>query len=168
MDLNELNELYQDTLLDHYKNPRGRKTIERCDVQKQGFNPLCGDRVTMCAAFKNDTLTDISVESKGCAISVASGSMLAELLPGKTIEEIERIAEAFREMMHGKEVPDDIDFGELDALEGVRKYSSRVKCAMLPWVTLKDMIRLWKQNSAPDNKPSTTEDTERYRSIRNS
>jgi len=154
----ELTELYQDTILDHYRNPRGRKNIAPCDAQKQGYNPLCGDKVSICARFNGTILKDISVDSKGCAISVASGSMLAELLPGKTIEEIERIAEAFREMMHGKGVPENIDFGELDTLEGVRKYSSRIKCAMLPWMTLKNLLQQLKNNAPPVVKPSPTED----------
>ncbi|KPK94320.1 hypothetical protein AMJ80_05530 [bacterium SM23_31] len=137
----KLDDLYRDTILDHYKNPRGRKELDRIDAEHKGYNPLCGDQVTIKAKFTNGYLEDVAVDSQGCAISVASGSMLAELLPGKSLKEIQQITEAFREMMHGKKLPDDMDIGDLDALEGVKKYHSRIKCALIPWITLNDLIK---------------------------
>lgn len=151
----ELDDLYRDTILDHFKNPRGRKELDRVDAEHKGYNPICGDEVTIQAKFGNGYLEDIAVNSQGCAISVASGSMLAELLPGKSLKEVQQIAEAFREMMHGKELPDDIDFGDLDTLEGVKKYHSRIKCALIAWITLNDLIKDWKENETPAS-PSIT------------
>ncbi len=143
MSIDGLDELYQDTILDHYKNPRGNHTVDRIDSEKNGYNPVCGDKVRIQVHFNNNSIEDISVESCGCAISVASGSMLAELLPGKNLEEVQKIAESFQDMMRGKKIPEDIDFGDLDVLEGVSKYHSRVKCALLAWVTLHDLIKSW-------------------------
>jgi nitrogen fixation NifU-like protein len=151
-----LDALYQDTILDHYKNPRGKHDVSRVDLEKYGYNPICGDKVLIRVQFNNDSIEDVSVESSGCAISVASGSMLAELLPGKNIEEVLGIAESFREMMLGNGIPEDVDFGDLDVLEGVSKYHSRVKCALLSWVTLKDLIGAW-QTDIISSAPTTTE-----------
>ena len=159
MELHDLNDLYQDTILDHYKNPRGRKVLESFDAENQGYNPICGDKVTIQAKLHDGIIENLAVESKGCAISVASGSMLAELLPGKSLEEVRQIGETFREMMQGKSIPDDIDFGDLDVLKGVQKYHSRIKCALLAWMTLNDLIKAWLQNEIPA-VPSTTENTE--------
>jgi len=152
----ELDDLYRDTILDHFKNPRGRKELDRIDAEHKGYNPICGDQVTIKAKFGNGYLEDIAVDSQGCVISVASGSMLAELLPGKSLKEVQKIAEAFRDMMHGKELPDDIDFGDLDALEGVKKYHSRIKCALIAWITLNDLIKARQENETPVS-PSSTE-----------
>ena len=154
-----LNALYQDTILDHYKNPRGLKELDSFDCENKGFNPICGDKVTIKAKFNNEYLEDLTVNSSGCAISVASGSMLAELLPGKSLEEVKKISEAFRELMQGKEMPEDIDYGDLDTLEGVQKYHVRIKCALLAWVTLKDLIKSW-QEKISSNATSTTEEKE--------
>lgn len=155
----ELSDLYHDTILDHYKNPRGLKTLDSCDLENQGYNPICGDKVVVKAKFEDDRIKDISVESQGCAISVASGSMMAELLPGKSIEEVRRISEAFREMMNGKDMPEDIDYGDLDALEGVRKFHVRIKCALLAWATLRELINAWQEKNAIEAPTSTeTED----------
>ena len=156
MSNDELDALYQDTILDHYKNPRGKHDVMRVDFEKYGYNPICGDKVLIRAQFNNNSIEDVSVESSGCAISVASGSMLAELLPGKNIEEVLEIAESFREMMLGKGIPEDVDFGDLDVLEGVSQYHSRVKCALLSWVTLKDLIGAW-QTDTVSSAPATTE-----------
>lgn len=155
MHSDDLSDLYQDTILDHYKNPRGCITLDSCDLENQGYNPVCGDKVVVKAKFENDRIKDISVESQGCAISVASGSMLAELLPGKSIEEVRGISEAFREMMHGKEMPEDIDYGDLDALEGVRKFHVRIKCALLVWATLRELINAWQEESVIEAPTST-------------
>lgn len=155
----DLDDLYQDTILDHYKNPRGLIELDSFDCENIGFNPICGDKVTIRTKFNDGYIEDIAVNSSGCAISVASGSMLAELLPGKSLEEVEKISTAFREMMHGKEMPEDIDYGDLDALEGVQKYHIRIKCALLAWVTLQDLIKSWRENITAE-LTSTTENKE--------
>ena len=146
MNKNDLDLMYRDVILDHYKNPRGKKDLEKADAEKIGHNVVCGDRVSILVRFTGSGVEDVAVNSEGCAISVASGSMLAELLPGKSFEEIEEIAGVFKDMMSGKEIPGDIDMGDLDALEGVQKFPIRIKCAMLAWETLQGLLRKWKEN----------------------
>ena len=152
-----LDELYQDTILDHYKNPRGSKELEYFDCENNGFNPICGDKVTIKAKFNNENIEDLTVNSSGCAISVASGSMLAELLPSKSIVEVRKISDGFRDMMQGKDMPEDIDYGDLDTLEGVQKYQVRIKCALLAWVTLQDLIKTWQEKITADTTSTTEE-----------
>jgi nitrogen fixation protein NifU and related proteins len=136
-----LDELYREVVLDHHRHPRGRSPLAHVDATAHGFNPVCGDDVVLAVALKDDTLEGVQVTGRGCAICTASGSMLAELLPGKSAAEAELLARAFRGMMQGAEVPAGLDMGELEALQGVRTFALRVKCAMLPWVTLEEALR---------------------------
>lgn len=136
-----LDEIYRDVVLDHFRSPRGRTEITSPDVKAEGKNPLCGDEVTLALKLDGDRIQEVGVVGHGCSISVASGSMLAELLPGKTLEEARRILEAFKSLMHGRPLPKDLDIGDLDALEGVNKFPVRVKCALLAWTTLEDALR---------------------------
>ena len=135
-----LDEIYRDVVLDHYRQPRGRKPIDDPDHQAEGQNPLCGDELTLALKFDGDRIQGVSVQARGCSISVASGSMLAELLPGKTRKEALIILAAFKALMHGEPLPEGLDIGDLDALEGVRKFPVRVKCALLAWTTLQDAL----------------------------
>jgi nitrogen fixation NifU-like protein len=152
--------LYRETVMDHYRAPRGKKSIDRIDLTREGHNPVCGDRVTLSLKMTDDGIEDIAVDCRGCAISVASASMLAELLPGKSTAEIERLAEAFRGMMHGKPAPTDLDLGDLEALQGVHKFPVRVKCALLAWITALEALRERTNNSeAGKPVPTTTEQT---------
>ena len=136
----QLDEIYRDVVLDHYKSPRGRNSLENADTTAEGFNPLCGDEVIIELSFDGDRIADVSVQGRGCSISVASGSMLAELLPGKTRKEAETILKAFKAMMHGEPLPEGLDVGDLDALTGVQKFPVRIKCALLAWTTLEDAM----------------------------
>ena len=136
----ELGALYRDTVLDHFRSPRGRKTLDRVDLTRLGHNPVCGERLAMSIKMTGDKIEDVAVETKGCAISVASASMMAELIPGMTKEQARYLAETFRAMMHGQPVPKDLDIGDLDALEGVKNFPVRVKCALLGWMTLVEAL----------------------------
>lgn len=136
----ELGSLYRDTVLDHFRSPRGRKVLDRVDLSRLGHNPVCGDRLAMSLKVDGDKISDIEVETKGCAISVASASMLAELVPGLTKKEARHLAESFRAMMHGQPMPTDLEIGDLDSLEGVKNFPVRVKCALLGWMTLLDAL----------------------------
>ncbi len=150
----ELGSLYRDTVLDHFRSPRGHKPLDRADLTRLGHNPVCGDRLSMSIKLNGDKIEDVAVETKGCAISVASASMMAELLPGLTKAEAKHLAESFRAMMHGQPAPKGLDIGDLDALEGVRNFPVRVKCALLGWMTLLDAL-----SGAGDSKGVTvTED----------
>jgi nitrogen fixation protein NifU and related proteins len=151
-----LDELYREVVLDHHRHPRGRQPLARVDAQAHGFNPVCGDEVLLNVSLDGDTLTGIQVQGRGCAICTASGSMMAELLPGRSASQAEAASEAFRGVMHGAPLPADIDLGDLEALEGVQRFPVRVKCALLPWVTLLDALRAWR-----DGKKSAESTTEK-------
>ena len=131
-----LDEMYREVILDHYKAPRGKKPLEHASVSADGHNPSCGDDIRLEIEMENGILKDIHVDCKGCAISVASGSMLAEAVKGKKFEEVRQMADSIKKMIKGEiEVPDD-DLGDLGALKGVRQFPVRIKCALLAWVTL--------------------------------
>jgi len=138
MSSSALDQLYREVILDHHRHPRGRHMLAHADIEAGGKNPSCGDEVTLQLELDGDRIADVAVISRGCAVSTASGSILAELVKGHTIAEARQIAEVFKEMMHGEEMPDELDLGDLEALTGVRQFPVRVKCALLPWVTLLD------------------------------
>jgi nitrogen fixation protein NifU and related proteins len=136
----ELDELYRDLILDHYKRPRNRTIPEDAQVRAEGYNPVCGDEVEMGLKFDGDVLTDIGMVGHGCSISQASGSMMSELVKGKRTGDIRRLSEEFKTMLTDAdaEVPEEL--GDLEALQGVGKFAVRVKCATLAWHTLADGI----------------------------
>ncbi len=139
--LPQLDDLYREVVLDHYRKPRGRHPLAAPTACTDGFNPTCGDQVRVAFELDGKRIRDLSVESQGCSISVASGSMMAELLPGKTIEEARGVTAAFKRMMHGAPLDPGQDLGDLDALSGVARYPVRVKCALLAWTTLEESLR---------------------------
>ena len=155
MSLGPIDDLYREVILEHHRHPRGREPLADPDVTAEGKNPSCGDEVTLQLNFEGDRITHVGVDARGCAISTSSGSMLADLIEGMTVEEAERVAEAFRGVLHGEEFPTDVDLGDLEALQGVQKFPVRVKCAILPWVTMLDAIIAHKQGRAP--RPVSTE-----------
>lgn len=137
-----LDDLYREVLLDHYRNPRGRHPIAGAGVQVEGFNPACGDQLKLALALDGETVRDIQVDARGCSISVASGSIMADLVRGRSRVEIERLFASFKAMMQGRTPETDVDLGDLEALEGVRKFPVRVKCALLAWTTLHEALEL--------------------------
>ncbi len=155
----ELDSLYREVVLDHFRSPRGKKAISDPDVENLGLNPICGDECRVALKIKDGRIVDASILSRGCAISVASGSMLAELLVGKTWDEVERLLQAFRGMIHGGEIPEDLDLGDLEALSGVKELPVRVKCALLAWTTLSDALKR-KDHGVPPAGPTSTEHEE--------
>ncbi len=146
--------LYREVVLDHHRHPRGSQPLERYDVQASGLNPSCGDEVILQARFDGDRIEAVGVLSQGCAISTSSGSMMAELIEGRTVAEAEQLADRFKSVMHGNEFPTNIDLGDLEALEGVKKFPVRIKCALLPWVTLLDAILAYHQGREPEPIPT--------------
>lgn len=153
-----LNEMYRDVVMDHFRAPRGRKPIDRCDACGEGSNPVCGDELSLCLKLKGERIEDVCVNCRGCSISVASGSMLAERLEGCTAEEAEQVLQAFKAMMHGEPMPEQLDMGDLDALQGVRKFPVRVKCALLAWTTLENVLQAWRDGRAHPAETATTEE----------
>lgn len=137
-------DLYRETILDHYHQPRNRGTIENPTAKVEGVNPLCGDELTLYLDLDKDTVKDVKIEAHGCSINMASGSMMSELVKGLPIEEAKKVIAIFKDMMlsHGKDdvvtLPEELE--DLEALQGVRKYPVRIKCALLPWNTLLEGI----------------------------
>jgi len=134
----ELDELYRELILDHYRNPRNRAPLESPAVVAEGYNPLCGDEVELRLNIEGDVVSDVSFTGRGCSISQASGSMLTEAIKGKTVAQARALAALFTRMMTDPEFVPEEDVGDLEALQGVAKYPVRVKCATLAWHALQD------------------------------
>ena len=141
-----LKELYQEIILDHGKNPRNLRKTENFSSDAKGYNPLCGDKVHIFLKLdENKKIQDISFEGSGCAISMASASIMTELLNGKNEKQINEIVKDFLEMIKNKENLDNNDLKDdektkLMCLSGVKKYPMRVKCATLAWHTLTSAV----------------------------
>jgi len=136
----QLDQLYQEIILDHFKRPHGRGLREPYDAEAHHVNPTCGDEVTIRVAADGATFTDISYDGMGCSISQASASVLHELLNGRSAVEATKVHEAFVALMQGRGsiTPDEEILGDGIAFAGVARYPARVKCALLPWMAFKD------------------------------
>lgn len=133
----ELKDLYQEVIVDHNRNPRNFGELADADRTVEGYNPLCGDKLNLYVKFDGDRIDDVKFDGSGCAISVASASLMTDALKGKTREEADALFNDFHELLTAKEIPADSDkLDKLAALAGVRDYPSRIKCATLCWHTL--------------------------------
>ncbi len=133
-----LNDLYQEILLEHNSKPRNFRQLENATQSAEGFNPLCGDLVTVYLNVADGVITDVSFQGTGCAISRASASMMTQSVKGQTTEKAEELFEAFRLMMTHPELELDYDtLGDLESLSGVVEFPTRIKCAVLVWHTLR-------------------------------
>jgi nitrogen fixation protein NifU and related proteins len=135
----ELSALYQEMILDHYRRPRNRGTLENADASVEMKNPLCGDEIGLQVMFDGDSISEVRFSGRGCSISLASASMMTQLLKGKTRAEIESIRARFRDLMLGVAEPTD-ELGPLRALSGVARFPGRVKCALLAWNALESAL----------------------------
>jgi nitrogen fixation NifU-like protein len=136
--MNELDDLYQEILLDHYKRPRNFGPLPGSDHDADGHNPLCGDRIHVHVRLAGDRLDEVRFEGSGCAISTASASMMTEAVRGKSREEAAELFERFRALVTAEAAAGEVEsLGELASLGGVREFPMRVKCATLAWHTLK-------------------------------
>jgi len=142
-----LEDLYRQVILDHYRSPRNRGTIDSCDAHGEGHNPLCGDEISLDLTIADDTITDVAINGQGCSISQASSSMMSEAIKGKTILEVEALIHRFKVMMDIEAGDAGLDpdrpgaaLGDLEALQGVRKFPVRIKCANLAWTTLEEAL----------------------------
>jgi nitrogen fixation NifU-like protein len=136
----ELDELYRDIILDHYRNPRHRGTLENASASHEGLNPLCGDEVTVDIAVRDGRIEGIAYRGSGCSISQSSASMMTEAVAGKSTDEARHVIDSFTEMMRGSDEIDPEELGDLEAMAGVRKFPVRVKCATLAWHTLEEAL----------------------------
>lgn len=131
--IEQLDELYREVILDHFKNSSHSGSLPDAQIKVDGANPLCGDEITFNIRLKGDRIDQVRFNGKGCAISQAASSMLAQQLEGKTITEAYQLIETLKALMQGKDPDASADLGDLEALAGVRKFPVRVKCAALSW-----------------------------------
>ena len=136
----ELDELYKELILEHYRSPRNRHSVAEPKVVGEGFNPLCGDEIAVEAHFDGDVLSDIGFAGRGCSLSQASGSMMTEAVKGKTAQEAKALIDEFTRMMTNPGMEPSDGLGDLEAFASVAKYPVRVKCATLAWHALLDLL----------------------------
>ena len=136
----DLNDLYQETIIDHSKRPRNKGVLEQATHHAEGYNPLCGDRVTIELKLADGRITGVGFQGAGCAISTASASLMTEALRGKTPEEAQQVFEKFHDMLTEDKAAA-ADLGKLAVFSGVRQYPMRVKCATLAWHTLRAALQ---------------------------
>ncbi|HEX9642663.1 MAG TPA: SUF system NifU family Fe-S cluster assembly protein [Acidimicrobiia bacterium] len=142
-----MQELYREVILDHYRNPRHRGALERPHVHAEGQNPSCGDEFALDLAVDDGIIVDAGTQGQGCSISQASGSMMADAIIGKSVADVAELTSRFKRMMSIEAGENPVDpqrpgavLGDLEALQGVRKFPVRIKCADLPWTTLEDAL----------------------------
>ncbi|MCO4747096.1 MAG: SUF system NifU family Fe-S cluster assembly protein [Proteobacteria bacterium] len=139
--MSELMELYQEVILDHGRRPRNFGPLEGATHHARGYNPLCGDNFTMHIALDGDTISDVRFEGEGCAISTASASLLTERLKGAHVDVVEPLFTAVHELVTGGEPSEDVELDKLEIFVGVGNFPMRVKCATLPWHTLRAALK---------------------------
>lgn len=141
-DVNDLRELYQEVLLDHYRKPRNFGRLAEANRTADGHNPLCGDRITLYLDVDGDRVRNLSFEGSGCAISTAAASLLTEAVKGKTRAEVDALFHRFHGMVMDDPTEGDptVDLGKLEIFSGVREYPMRVKCATLSWHALQSAL----------------------------
>ena len=149
----DLKDLYQEVIIDHNRSPRNFGKLDDATKVAEGYNPLCGDKLNLYLKTEDRVITDVSFDGSGCAISVASASLMTDSLKGKTIEQAEQLFQNFHDLIIEEEDPDPEQIqalGKLAALAGVKEYPARVKCATLCWHTLHSAVQ-------GETSPATTE-----------
>lgn len=150
MSFNNLDTLYRQVIMDHYKKPRNKGIIENGNLTINMNNPTCGDRIQLTMRVENGKVMDVKFDGEGCSISMSSASMMTQAIKGKNTEEAIKLSKIFSDMMLGKEYDDDIDLGDIEALQGVSKFPARIKCATLAWKAMEKGLR--------ENEEQTKED----------
>ena len=133
----DITDLYQEIILDHSKNPQNFGTLDKYTCTAEGNNPLCGDSLTVYVNVENNIISDVSYRARGCAISVASASIMSKIIKGKTIEEVDILFDKFHRLCMGEDIEDD-EMETLQVLSGVSKFPTRVKCATMSWHAIKE------------------------------
>ncbi|OGV28782.1 MAG: SUF system NifU family Fe-S cluster assembly protein [Legionellales bacterium RIFCSPHIGHO2_12_FULL_35_11] len=141
-----LRELYQEVIIDHNKNPRNHHSMREATNEAYGFNPLCGDKLTVYLNIKENIVEDASFVGCGCAISQASASLMTDSLKGKTVEEVRILFDKFHAMLTSDEPQSDLNDDKLVVLAGVKTFPARVKCATLAWHTLDAALKNYHKN----------------------
>ncbi len=146
--MSDLNDLYQEVILDHNKRPRNFRAIESPSHHAEGYNPLCGDRLNLFVTLEGDTIADIAFQGSGCAISKASASLMTDALKGRSVDEARALFDRFHRMVTTPPDAPVEDLGKLSVFAGVREFPVRVKCASLAWHTLKAALDREEQASS--------------------
>ncbi len=135
--MSDLSELYQEILLDHNSKPRNFRRLDEANHTADGYNPLCGDQITLYLQVEDDVITDVGFQGTGCAISRASASMMTQSIKGQSVAHAGEIFKEFRKMLTEPDADVDYDeLGDLEMLSGVSEFPTRIKCAVLAWHTL--------------------------------
>ncbi|MFC3210871.1 Fe-S cluster assembly sulfur transfer protein SufU [Planomicrobium okeanokoites] len=133
MSFNNLDQLYRSVIMDHYKTPRNKGTIENDSINIEMNNPTCGDRIHLTLQVEDGIVKDAKFDGEGCSISMASASMMTQAVKGKDVDTALGLSKTFSDMMLGKEYDDSVDLGDIEALQGVSQFPARIKCATLAW-----------------------------------
>ena len=139
---NNLDQLYRSVIMDHYKNPRNKGSLDENSVTIDMNNPTCGDRLHLTLKLEDGVVKDAKFDGEGCSISMSSASMMTQLVKGKKLDEALELADIFSKMMLGEEFDDEkYDLGDVEALQGVAKFPARIKCATLAWKAMEKGVQ---------------------------
>ncbi|WP_223555819.1 MULTISPECIES: Fe-S cluster assembly sulfur transfer protein SufU [Lysinibacillus] len=141
MSFNNLDQLYRSVIMDHYKNPRNKGSIEEDAVTIDMNNPTCGDRIHLTLKVTDGVVEDAKFDGEGCSISMSSASMMTQLIKGKKVEEVLDLADIFSKMMMGEDYSDKYDLEDVEALQGVSQFPARIKCATLAWKAMEKGVK---------------------------
>jgi nitrogen fixation protein NifU and related proteins len=138
--MSELTDLYQEVILDHNRRPHNFRAIDAASAKQEGYNPLCGDRLTLYLSLDGEVIKDAAFQGSGCAISKASASLMTDAVKGKTVAEARELFEQFHAMITSDPGTPPADLGKLSVFAGVREFPTRIKCASLAWHTMKAAV----------------------------
>lgn len=141
MSFNNLDQLYRSVIMDHYKNPRNKGSLDEGALTIDMNNPTCGDRIHLTLQVNNGVVEDAKFDGEGCSISMSSASMMTQIIKGKKVEEALELADIFSKMMLGEEYSEKYDLGDVEALQGVSKFPARIKCATLAWKAMEKGVK---------------------------
>ncbi|MEK5331508.1 MULTISPECIES: Fe-S cluster assembly sulfur transfer protein SufU [unclassified Lysinibacillus] len=141
MSFNNLDQLYRSVIMDHYKNPRNKGSLDTDAVTIDMNNPTCGDRIHLTLKVNDGVVEDAKFDGEGCSISMSSASMMTQIVKGKKVEEALELAEIFSKMMMGEEYSDKYDLEDVEALQGVSQFPARIKCATLAWKAMEKGVK---------------------------
>ena len=136
----DISDLYQEVILDHSKNPQNFGILDKYTCTAEGNNPMCGDQLTVYVDVKDDIISNVSYRARGCAISVASASIMSKTIKGKTLDEVYLLFDKFHRLCMGEDIEEDEDTEILQVLSGVSKFRTRVKCATMSWHAVKSAL----------------------------
>lgn len=141
MSSNNLDQLYRRVIMDHYKTPRNKGTLDTNSVNIEMNNPTCGDRILLTLQVEDGIVKDAKFDGEGCSISMASASMMTQAVKGQDIDTALKLSHIFSDMMLGKDYDDSIDLGDIEALQGVSQFPARIKCATLAWKAMEKGVQ---------------------------